>query len=315
MISIDSRSTDPYYNLAFEEYVFTHYRDEDVFLLWRNTPCVVVGSCQNICRETRPVKLRALGIPVLRRISGGGAVYHDLGNVNYTCITGQTGPIDYDKSLAPILTALNAIGVPARKNRTCDIAIGEEKISGSAQRSAGGRVLHHGTLLFDADLAALDRISVRGKNDCVRTKGTQSAICPVTNIRAHLAEDMTVEEFQRRLLAQMVPDGKDRLELTERQVREVRRIRDEKYRSWEWTWGKTPSFTYERTGAFAGAAFRASYQARRGIVSQAAVECENLDGKLAGELLEGARLSPEVFEKICAALAGERSGELLELLL
>ena len=312
MITADSRSTDPYYNLAFEEYIFTHYKNEDIFLLWRNTPCLVVGNCQNICRETRPIKLQELGIPVLRRISGGGAVYHDLGNVNYSRITRQEGPIDYDKSLEPILSALNAIGVPARKNHTCDLAIGEKKISGSAQRAVGGRLLHHGTLLFDADLAALDRLSVQGKNACVQTKGTQSAICAVTNIRPHLAEDMTTEQFQRRLLEQMKPNG--RLELTEEQIREICRLRDEKYHSWEWTWGRTPSFTYERTGIFAGGPFRASYQAKRGIVSNVSVEGKNLDGRRAEKLLEGARLSPEVFGEICGRLAGERSKELLELL-
>ena len=312
MVTIDSHSTDPYYNLAFEEYVFTHFTDENVFLLWRNTPCMVVGSCQNICRETRPVKLRELGIPVLRRISGGGAVYHDLGNVNYSCITRQTGGIDYDKSLEPVVAALNAIGVPARKNRTCDLAIGEEKISGSAQRSAGGRLLHHGTLLFDADLRALDEISVRGKNACVQTKGTQSAVCAVTNIRPHLAEDMTVEEFQRRLLGQMA-DGC--LELTEEQAAEVCRLRDEKYHSWEWTWGKTPPFVYERAGKFAGEDFRVRYQAKKGIVSAVSVVCKALDCGLAAELLDGARLGPEGFAGICETLAGDRSGELLELLL
>lgn len=315
MLTIDSHSTDPYYNLAFEEYVFTRFQGEDVFLLWRNTPCMVVGSCQNICRETHPAKLRQLGIPVLRRISGGGAVYHDLGNVNYSFITRQEGLIDYDRSLAPILAALNAIGVPARKNRTCDIAIGEEKISGSAQRSAGGRLLHHGTLLFDADLSALEEISVRGKNSCVQTRGTQSAICAVTNIRPHLAEDMTTEEFQRRLLAQMVPNAADHIALTEAQKAEIRRLRDAKYHSWEWTWGKTPPFTYERTGSFAGEPFRASYQAKHGIVSAASIECGALDCALAGTLLDGAKLDPENFAQICETLAGPKSGELLDLLL
>lgn len=315
MITIDSHSTDPFFNLAFEEYIFTHFKDQDVFLLWRNTPCMVVGSSQNICRETSPVKLRELGIPVLRRISGGGAVYHDLGNINYSCITRQEGPIDYDRSLAPILAALNAVGVPARKNRTCDIAIGDEKISGSAQRAAGGRLLHHGTLLFDADLAALDRISVQGKNACVQTKGTQSAICRVTNIRRHLAEDLSVEEFQRRLLAQMVPDSSHFVELDEEQVTEICKLRDEKYHSWEWTWGKTPSFVYERIGEFDGDAFRVSYQAKHGIVSGVFVECKGLDCKLAGKLLEGARLDPEGFAGICETLAGDRGAELLELLL
>lgn len=315
MITFDSHSTDPYYNLAFEEYIFTHFRQEDVFLLWRSAPCMVVGSYQNICREVRPVKLWRQGIPVLRRISGGGAVYHDLGNLNYSCITSQDGGVDYGKSLAPILEALNAIGVPARQNRTSDIAIGQEKISGSAQRSAGGRLLHHGTLLFDSDLTALEDISVRGKNDCVQTKGTQSAICAVTNIRPHLAEDMTIETFRQRLLDHMVPDPGGRRELTPDQREEIFRLRDEKYYSWEWTWGRTPAFTYEKHGVFSGAPFHAAYTAKHGIVSDAAIDCPALDAAQAVRLLNGARLGPESFAGICEALAGERGPELLELLL
>ena len=315
MIYFACPSTDPYYNLAFEEFLFHTYREDDLFLLWRNTPCMVVGSYQNICREVRPGRLRRLGIPVLRRISGGGAVYHDLGNVNYSCISCQDGAVDYDKSLRPILTALNAIGVPARKNRTCDLAIGDKKISGSAQRSAEGRLLHHGTLLFESDLTALEDISVRGKNDCVQTKGTQSAICAVTNIRQHLAEDMTIEVFMSRLLDQMVPNSHQRLTLTEAQEAQVRALRDEKYRSWEWTWGRTPAFTYEKSGSFAGEPFRASYQAKHGVVSDPQLECRAIDCRLARELLSGARLDPDGFAGICERLAGRRSEELLDLLL
>lgn len=315
MITIDSHSTDPYYNLAFEEYIFTTFQNEEIFLLWRNTPCMVVGSFQNICRETRPVRLQSLGIPVLRRISGGGAVYHDLGNVNYSLITPHRDGTDYDRSLAPILAALRAAGVPARKHRTCDIAIGEEKISGSAQRAAGGRLLHHGTLLFDSNLTALEEICVKGKSSCVQTKGTQSAICAVTNIRRHLAEDMTIQAFQQRLLDYMVPDHKNRLELTEEQTAAVRRLADEKYRSWEWTWGRTPAFTYRRTGTFAGEAISISYQARKGIVSNARIDSPVVDGPLAASLLNGAQLDPAGFAEICRNLAGERGAELLELLL
>lgn len=314
MIHIACQSTDPYYNLAFEEFIFQTFRNEDVFLLWRNDPCMVVGSYQNICREARPARLRRLGVPVLRRISGGGAVYHDLGNVNYSCITAQDGPVDYDQSLAPVLNALNAIGVPARKNRTCDIAIGGEKISGSAQRAAAGRLLHHGTLLFDADLSALEEISVQGKNACVQTKGTMSAICPVTNIRRHLPVDMDVEAFMARLLEQMVPDG-GRIALTEEQEAEVCRLRDEKYRSWAWTWGRTPPFTYEKTGVFADKPFHVRYQAKQGVLSEVSVECGAIDCALAEKLLEGARLDPDGFAGLCGVLAGDRSGELLDLLI
>lgn len=313
MVSFACPSTDPFYNLAFEEFLFTSFLEDDVFLLWRNEPCMVVGSYQNICREVRPARLRRMGIPILRRISGGGAVYHDLGNINYSCITRQDGPVDYDKSLHPILTALNAVGVPARKNRTCDIAIGEAKISGSAQRAAGGRLLHHGTLLFDADLAALEDISVRGKNDCFQTKGTLSAICAVTNIRPHLREDMSIDVFMDRLLRQMAADPV--LHLTPEQDAAVRKLREEKYRSWEWTWGRTPAFTYEKSGWYGGQPFHASYRAKHGVLSDVSVECKCLDCALAEKLLEGARLDPEGFAGICETLAGSKSEDLLELLL
>ena len=218
MLTVQNFSHDPFYNQAFEEYVFQTFREDDVFLLWQNSPAVIVGSFQNICREVHVETLRRLGIPVVRRMSGGGTVYHDLGNVNYTYISRQDGMVDYDRCLQPVINALNDIGVPARKNRTCDIAIGEEKISGSAQRSAGGRVLHHGTLLFQSDLTVLDHITTHHKNDCFQSKGTASAICTVTNIVDHLAVPMTLEEFKQRLLDRMVPPGCPRLTLTAEQA-------------------------------------------------------------------------------------------------
>lgn len=315
MITFTHHSTDPYYNLAFEEYVFRTFREEDVFLVWQNAPCVVAGSGQNLCREVRPAALRRLGIPMLRRVSGGGTVYHDLGNVNYSLMTAQEGPTDYRRSLAPVIAALNRIGVPAAQRGVCDLAIGEKKISGSAQRSADGRLLHHGTLLFESDLDMLERITSRGKNEYVQSKGTPSAISAVANIRPCLARDMTLEDFKARLLAELVPKEAQEHFLTEEQEAEVRRLRDEKYCSWQWTWGKTPGFTFDREGVFAGAPFRARYQARRGILSGAVVESPAVDGEKAAALLNGARLDPEGFADICRALAGERAEELLELLL
>ena len=315
MLTVQNFSHDPFYNQAFEEYVFQTFREDDVFLLWQNSPAVIVGSFQNICREVHVETLRRLGIPVVRRMSGGGTVYHDLGNVNYTYISRQDGMVDYDRCLQPVINALNDIGVPARKNRTCDIAIGEEKISGSAQRSAGGRVLHHGTLLFQSDLTVLDHITTHHKNDCFQSKGTASAICTVTNIVDHLAVPMTLEEFKQRLLDRMVPPGCPRLTLTAEQDAEVCRLRDEKYHSWEWTWGRTPAFTYEKSGTFAGAPIRVAYQAKRGIVSGVEVRCPAIDGALAARLLNGARLDPEGFAAICRRLAGDGAEELMDWLM
>lgn len=315
MLTVQNLSHDPFYNQAFEEFVFQTFREDDVFLLWQNSPAVIVGSFQNICREVHVETLRRLGIPIVRRMSGGGTVYHDLGNVNYTYITRQEGLVDYDRCLQPVIDALNAIGVPARKNRTCDIAIGDRKISGSAQRAAGGRILHHGTLLFQSDLAVLDKITTHRKNDCFQSKGTVSAICSVTNIADHLAVPMTLEEFRTRLLDRMVPPGSPRLTLTAEQEAEVCRLRDEKYRSWAWTWGKTPAFTYEKSGTFAGVPIRVAYQAKKGIVSDASIDCAALDEAEAARLLNGSRLDAEGFDDICRLLAGDRAEELMDWLL
>lgn len=315
MLTVRNVSHDPFYNQAFEEYIYQTFPENDIFFLWQNAPAVVVGSYQNICREVHVETLRKLGIPIVRRMSGGGTVYHDLGNVNYTYITSQDGLVDYDRCLQPVIEALNDIGVPARKNRTCDIAIRDRKISGSAQRSAGGRLLHHGTLLFQSDLAVLDKITTHHKNDCFQSKGTASAICPVTNIADHLAVPMTLEEFRKRLLDRMVPPGSPRLTLTPEQEAEVCRLRDEKYRSWAWTWGKTPAFTYEKSGFFAGVPIRVAYQAKKGMISDAVIDCAALDGAEAARLLNGSRLDPEGFAGICRALAGKRAEELMDWLL
>lgn len=314
VLNVQNSSHDPFYNQAFEEFVFQSFLEDDVFFLWRNRPAVVVGCYQNICREVQVQTLRTLGIPVVRRISGGGTVYHDLGNVNYTYITRQDGLVDYDRCLQPVIDALNAIGVPARKGRTCDIAIGDQKISGSAQRVASGRILHHGTLLFQSDLRMLEQITTYHKNDCFQSKGTMSAICPVTNIQDHLTMPMTIAEFQTRLLDQMIP-GNNRLTLTAKQEAEVCRLRDEKYSSWAWTWGKTPAFTYEKRGVFAGVPIHVAYQAKRGIVSDAGIDCAAVDGNAAARLLNGTRLDPEGFAFICQTLCGSRAQELMDWLL
>lgn len=189
------------------------------------------------------------------------------------------------------------------------------KISGSAQRIVKGRLLHHGTLLFSSDLSVLDQITTHRKNDCFQSRGTQSAICTVTNIREHLASPMTIEEFQDRLLGQMVPPGSPHLTLTAEQEAEVCRLRDEKYRSWEWTWGRTPAFTYEKSGIFNGVPIRVAYQAKRGIVSDAVIDCAAIDGALAAQLLSGSRLDPEGFAEVCRRLAGNASNELMDWLM
>lgn len=313
MIQIETTSHDPFFNQAFEDYVFRTFREDEVLLLWRNRPAVVVGCYQNICREVHVRALLEQNIPVVRRMSGGGTVYHDLGNLNYTLITGQSGALDYDRCLAPVLRALNALGVPAQKSRTCDMTVDGKKISGSAQKIANGRVLHHGTLLFDADLTRLDEITTGRKNDAFCSKGTQSAICAVTNLRPYLREDCEIVTFARQLAQKILPPGAKTVRLTQAQLADVRRLAAELYLSWDWTWGKTPAFTYEKTAEFAGRPIRVRYEARHGLIRNAAVRSDAIDAARASALLEGARLDPALFLDVCQALAGERAAELFDI--
>ncbi len=313
MIQIETTSHDPFFNQAFEDYVFRTFREDEVLLLWRNRPAVVVGCYQNICREVHVRALLEQNIPVVRRMSGGGTVYHDLGNLNYTLITGQSGALDYDRCLAPVLRALNALGVPAQKSRTCDMIVDGKKISGSAQKIANGRVLHHGTLLFDADLTRLDEITTGRKNDAFCSKGTQSAICAVTNLRPYLREDCEIVTFARQLAQKILPPGAKTVRLTQAQLADVRRLVADLYQSWDWTWGKTPAFTYEKTAEFAGRPIRVRYEARHGLIRNAAVRSDAIDAARASALLEGARLDPALFLDVCQALAGERAAELFDI--
>lgn len=313
MIQIETTSHDPFFNQAFEDYVFRTFREDEVLLLWRNRPAVVVGCYQNICREVHVRALMEQNIPVVRRMSGGGTVYHDPGNLNYTLITGQSGALDYDRCLAPVLRALNALGVPAQKSRTCDMTVDGKKISGSAQKIANGRVLHHGTLLFDADLTRLDEITTGRKNDAFCSKGTQSAICAVTNLRPYLREDCEIVTFARQLAQKILPPGAKTVRLTQAQLADVRRLAVELYQSWDWTWGKTPAFTYEKTAEFAGRPIRVRYEARHGLIRNAAVQSDAIDAARASALLEGARLDPALFLDVCRALAGERAAELFDI--
>ena len=313
MIQIETTSHDPFFNQAFEDYVFRTFREDEVLLLWRNRPAVVVGCYQNICREVHVRALLEQNIPVVRRMSGGGTVYHDLGNLNYTLITGQSGALDYDRCLAPVLRALNALGVPAQKSRTCDMTVDGKKISGSAQKIANGRVLHHGTLLFDADLTRLDEITTGRKNNAFCSKGTQSAICAVTNLRPYLREDCEIVTFARQLAQKILPPGAKTVRLTQAQLADVRRLAAELYQSLDWTWGKTPAFTYEKTAEFAGRPIRVRYEARHGLIRNAAVQSDAIDAARASALLEGARLDPALFLDVCRALAGERAAELFDI--
>ena len=198
MLYFANDSLDPAWNQAFEEYVFDHVTEDDVLLVWRNSPAVVCGRFQNAFAEVSVPETARRGIPVIRRPSGGGTVYHDQGNVNYTIIRdGSPFDRDYASFIEPVAETLRALGIPARFSGDSDIAVDGLKVSGSAQRAAHGRVLHHATLLYKSDLCAL-RTLTRGRRAWFTTKGTDSKPAPVTNMCDHMDRPFaTADAFLR----------------------------------------------------------------------------------------------------------------------
>lgn len=195
MLFIQNDNTDPYFNLALEEYLLKEI-NEDCFMLWQNEPCVVVGKNQNVLNEINEDFVKRNNIKVARRVSGGGAVYHDLGNLNFTFIINDTQNDlrNYKKFLTPIIEALATLGIKAEMSERNDLTINGLKFSGNAQYKYKNRLLHHGTILFSSNLnnvrAALKTNGIRGG------RWVKSVSSPITNVQDHLERPLNIEELK-----------------------------------------------------------------------------------------------------------------------
>jgi len=310
MIFVENLSFDPYYNQAFEEYVFEHAAPgERVLMLWRNDPAVVCGCCQNVYAEVNLARAAALGVAVVRRESGGGAVYHDHGNVNYTYIVPADGAVDYASLIAPVVDALQRLGIPAGLNRTSDIAVNGLKVSGSAQKIRKGRALHHGTLLYDANLDRLRELA-DGPRGRFESKGVKSSPWPVSNMRPLLGDGAPdVEGFVARLRALLAP-GVPTVRLTDAERAGVALLADEKYRSWAWTCGRSPAFTHEADFLLGGLPVTFRCAVRRGIIEDISFDASLPVLAAARRRLTGAALEPGAVRERLLGLEGlEALGE------
>jgi lipoate---protein ligase len=239
--------TDPRLNLALEEYLLRHVAvDEAILLFYVNAPSVIVGRNQNILEEIDPDYLAAHNIQVVRRLSGGGAVYHDLGNLNFSFITNGSRDLHkFDRFTGPVIEVLNSLGVPAEAHGKSDIYAAGKKISGNAQYLARNRMVSHGTILFDSDLEALLH-TLNPRQVAIESNAVQSIRARVTNIREWLP-DWNVAELREALLAGIfAPEPVRQVELTAVDWTQIQRIRAERYQDWEWTYGRSPRFTVEK---------------------------------------------------------------------
>ena len=189
------KTTDPYLNLAIEEHLF-NTADDDIFMLWQNEPTVVIGKNQNAYAEVDLAYAKENGIHVCRRITGGGTVYHDLGNVNYTFITSKekAEALDYEYFTKPIIGALADLGLHAELSGRNDLLCEGKKFSGNAQHTSNGKILHHGTLLFDTDAEVMSAV-LKTDKEKLEYNAVRSHKSRVTNLKALLEDSFTTEEF------------------------------------------------------------------------------------------------------------------------
>lgn len=290
---IINNNNDVYFNLAFEEYVFSNLKEDDYILLWKNDESIVLGKYQNAFEEINIKAVEENNIKVARRSTGGGTVFHDMGNLNYSFITkyDTNSFVNYDKFITPIIEALKAIGVNAHKKRNSDIAIDDMKISGSAQSIKGGRVLHHGTLLFNSDLNKLNEMlkTLEGKFESKSVKSVRSV---VTNIRDHLDDkNMSMDDFQELLLKTLFPSGIERISLSDQQLEQVNVLAKEKYSQWEWNYGKSPSFTYEKEAYICDDKIHIKLHIKNGLIDHISVRSSSIPCKDIENILIGSTYS------------------------
>ena len=251
---IINNSNDTAYNIALEEFAFKKLLDEDmIFLLWINKPSIIVGRHQNTIEEINRDFVREHGIEVVRRISGGGAVYHDYNNLNYTIISQESEDRAFDfKSFSiPVIKTLEELGVKAEFTGRNDLEINGKKICGNAQAYINGRIMHHGCLLFDVDLSILAQ-ALRVSKDKIESKGVKSVRARVTNIVDELPQKITVEEFKNLLLDYMKREYPEMTEyvLSEEEIAQINHVKAEKFGNWNWNYGKSPEYNIERKTKF-----------------------------------------------------------------
>lgn len=250
-----NNSNDPRYNLAFEEFCFKHLDlKEDYVILWINGPAIIIGKNQNTIEEINSDYVKENEINVVRRITGGGAVYHDLGNLNFSIISMSSDleKIDFKKYNIPIVKSLEKIGIQCELSGRNDITLDGKKFSGIAQSVWKKRVLNHGTLLFNTELDVLSN-ALNVKQDKIESKGVKSVKGRVTNIKPHIKDDIDIYEFRDILLKNIFAmEGLEPEEhkLSSEELDGIQDLFKEKYSRWEWNYGESPKSNYQNYKRF-----------------------------------------------------------------
>ncbi len=325
MIYIESTSTDPCYNLALEEYVFDSLdRSKDYFMLWQNDNAVIVGKYQNTAEEINQAVVDREGIRVVRRLSGGGAVYHDIGNLNYTLIVGQETTPDFDFRLfvLPVIDALTELGVTAGYTGRNDLTIDGKKFSGNAQYAKNGRIMHHGCIMLNTSLEKVQE-ALNVSPAKIESKSIKSVRSRVTTINEYAPRPISMESF-KEVLKKHVLKGRDdgTYELTDADRAAIGRLVRDKYGTWEWNYGRSPSCSIRRERKYDCGLVCAHMEVEHGQISEVHLSGDffgNRDLHELEEALTGLPLDEHLIEQLSLLPVGEyihgmTAGELAGLL-
>lgn len=303
MLFIDNQKNyDPRINLAIEEYALKHLDINETYLLFYiNEPSIIIGKNQNTIQEINTKYVEDQHIHVVRRLSGGGAVYHDKGNLNFSFITKDDGNSfhNFKKFTEPVVEALKKLGVNAELSGRNDLMAEGRKISGNAQFSTKGRMFSHGTLLFDSEIENVVS-ALKVKKDKIESKGIKSIRNRVANISEFLEQKVTVEEF-REMLLRYIFEGEENIteyKLTEKDWETIHQISKERYQSWDWNYGKSPKFNLQHSHRFPVGQIDVRLEVNKGKIDACTIygdffgvgDVEEVQGKLTGVRYEKASI-------------------------
>lgn len=310
--------------MAFDEFCLQGLElDEPVFYLWQNKPSVIIGLNQNAFAEVNPARLEEQGVVLARRVTGGGAVYHDLGNLNYT-IVGRSGDLDkdYPGYLTMVVDALRQLGVPAQLSGRNDIMVEGRKVSGYAKRVWKDRLMIHGTLMYDVDIEALtSALSAPGSK--LSAAGVASVRSRVANLKEYLPQFADLEAF-RSALQRILASGDGEIQLTGEELSQVEKAYDEKFSTWEWNFGHSLEASFSNSAKLSCGTVTASVVLDRGKILSVRFGGDflgNLPADAVASALAGCRCTKEDIKAVLDSLDvsncfdGQSSADLLPLLL
>ncbi|HRT82255.1 MAG TPA: lipoate--protein ligase [Oscillospiraceae bacterium] len=296
--------TDPAFNLACEEY-FLKQREGSYIMLWRNSSSIIIGINQNAYAELDMNFVEENNIPVIRRLTGGGAVYHDLGNLNFTFITrGHEGLADFKEFLAPVTAYLRSLGLDAEFSGRNDILVDGMKVSGNAQAKHKDKTMFHGTLLFSASLAILSR-ALKPNPLKLQAKGISSVVSRVANMQDLLKKDMDITEFTQGLKRHFEKSTQaEPYHLTPEDIKSIEDLVANKYGKWDWNIGQAPNYSMENTALLPGGMVSINFSVENGLITALKISGDFFGSEPIGILEEKIIGSPHNRQKLSERLQG-----------